>query len=215
MRAFPSFIQPDIMDCGPTSLRIIAKYFGRSISLDKLRKLTDTSRTGSSLQNISNAAEKIGFRTLGVKINLKKLREEAPLPCIIHWKQDHFVVIYKINKDFVYISDPAVGLIKYNIREFLDAWIGTHANEKTEEGISLLLELTHRLKQVEEDDVQKKQGFSFLYQYLFGYKRYLFQLAIGLLSISILQLIFPFLTQSIVDIGIQNKDITFSLFNSP
>ncbi len=197
------------MDCGPTCLRIIAKYYGRIISLEKLRKLAETSRSGSSLQNISKAAENIGFRTLGVKINLDKLKSEVPLPCILHWKQDHFVVLYEIKKNCVSISDPAVGLIKYSIREFLDLWIGSHASTSTEEGIALLLETTHRFKQIEEDDIQKKQGFLFLFQYLYGYKRYLFQLILGLFSISVLQLIFPFLTQSIVDIGIQNKDINF------
>ena len=118
MKKFPHYKQPDTMDCGPTCLRIIAKHYDRSISLEKLRKLSDNSRSGSSLQNISKAAETIGFRTLGVKINFEKLKNEAPLPCISHWKQDHFVVLYKISKTTVYISDPAIGLIKYSKRCF-------------------------------------------------------------------------------------------------
>ena len=213
--AFPFYHQPDQMDCGPTCLRIIAKHYGRSISLPKLRVLSETTREGSSLKTISNAAEKIGFRTLGVKINFEKLQNEAPLPCIVYWRQQHFVVVYKISSPkgrsggAVYVSDPAHGLLTYTKDEFIKAWIGNNANEHTEEGIALLLEVTPKLKQAETDDEENRQGFSFLLGYLSKYKKFLFQLSIGLLAGSLLQLIFPFLTQSIVDIGIQNRDINF------
>jgi len=210
MKKFPFYQQPDQMDCGPTCLRMITKYYGRSVSLYKLRKLSETTREGSSLKNIADSAEKLGFRTLGVKIDYNKLKEDAPLPCILHWNQNHFVVVYKIKKDTVWIADPGHGLIKLNKQEFLKNWIGENATESTEEGIALLLEPTPKLKQKEEDDTESaKGGFSFLYQYLFRYKKFLFQLVIGLLAGSLLQLIFPFLTQSIVDIGIQNQDINF------
>lgn len=206
---FPFYQQPDQMDCGPTCLRMLAKHYGRTISLEKLRSISETTREGTSLKNISDAAEKIGFRTLGVKVDFNKLSEDAPLPCIIHWKQEHFVVLYKIQKNIVYIADPAHGLLKYSVRAFIDNWIGKNADETTQEGIALLLEPTPRLNQKEEDDIEHKKGFSFLYQYIFRYKRFLFQLILGLLAGSLLQLIFPFLTQSIVDIGIQNQDINF------
>ncbi len=244
----PFFHQPDAMDCGPTCLRIIAKHYGRSISLAKLRALSETTREGSSLKTISNAAEKIGFRTLGVKVNFEKLVADAPLPCIVHWRQQHFVVVYAIKKKSsflssikkalsggtsspsgrsggasVYVSDPAHGLLKYTQSEFIKNWIGNNANEHTEEGIALLLEPTPRLNQVENDDLPHHKatsggnsspsgrlgGASFLFGYLSKYKKFLFQLSIGLLAGSLLQLIFPFLTQSIVDIGIQNRDINF------
>jgi ATP-binding cassette subfamily B protein len=197
------------MDCGPTCLRIIAKHYCRSISLEKLRSLTDTTRSGSSLQGIADAAEKIGFRSLGVKINFEALSEQAPLPCIVFWRQSHFVVVYKVKKGTVYVSDPGHGLLEYSKQEFLANWIGSHATEKTEEGIVLLLEETPKLKETEADDVARKEGMGFLWKYMANYKRYLFQLALGLFSVSILQLIFPFLTQSVVDIGIQNKDLHF------
>lgn len=209
MKKFPFYKQPDAMNCGPSCLRIIAKYYGRPISLEKLQKLSETTREGSNLQNIADASEKIGFRTLGVKVDFKKLKEDAPLPCIVHWKQSHFVVVYKIKNDTVYVSDPGHGLLKYTVRDFIDNWIGKNANETTEEGIVLLLEPTPRLQQTEYDDIESKRGFSFLYQYLFRYKKFLFQLALGLLVGSLLQLVFPFLTQSVVDIGIQNRDINF------
>lgn len=209
MSKFPFYRQPDAMDCGPTCLRIIAKYHGKNISLPKLRQLSATTREGSNFKNIADAAEKIGFRTLGVKVTYKKLVEDAPLPCIAHWKQSHFVVVYKIKKDKVYVSDPAHGLLTYTKNEFIKNWIGNNADSTTEEGITLLLESTPKFKQIEINDEETHQGFSFLYQYLFRYKKFLFQLIIGLLAGSLLQLIFPFLTQSIVDIGIQNRDINF------
>ena len=209
MKNFQFYQQPDTMDCGPTCLRMVAKYHKRSISLQKIRKLAETTRRGSSLQGLADAAEKIGFRTLGVKINFQKLQEEAPLPCIVFWNERHFVVVYKIKKDKVFIADPAHGLLTYSKQEFIDNWIGKHATETTEEGIVLLLEPTPKLSQKEDDDVSKKEGMGFLWKYMSNYKRFMFQLALGLFSVSILQLIFPFLTQSVVDIGIQNKDVHF------
>lgn len=197
------------MDCGPTCLRMIAKYYGRSLSLTKLRTLAETTRQGSSLSYVSEAAEKVGFRTLGVSIGFEKLKRDALLPCIVFWKQEHFVVVYKITKERVYVADPAHGLITYSQKEFTEAWIGSHSSGAVQKGIVLLLEPTPRLLQTEEDDVAAQKGFSFLLQYLFRYKRFLIQLLIGLLASSLLQLIFPFLTQSVVDVGIQNQDIHF------
>ncbi len=198
------------MACGATCIRIIAKHYGRNISLPKLKQLTETTREGASLKGLADAAEKIGFRTLGVKVSFEKLVEDAPLPCIIYWQQKHFIVVYKVKKDKIYISDPAHGLLEYSKVDFIKNWIGNSADSSTEEGIALLLELTPKLNQAEPDDnIEAKKGFSFLYQYLFKYKKFLFQLIIGLLAGSLLQLIFPFLTQSIVDIGIQNRDINF------
>ena len=147
------------MDCCPTCLRMVAKHYGRSVGLEKLRKLSETTREGSSLKNIADSAEKIGFRTLGVKIDLNKLVQDAPLPCVLHWNQNHYIVVYKIKKDTIWIADPGYGLIKLNKQEFLKNWIGENATETTEEGIALLLEPTPKLKQAEDDDIAAKQGF--------------------------------------------------------
>jgi ATP-binding cassette subfamily B protein len=229
-KKIPFYQQPDEMDCGPTCLRMIAKHYGRTISLEKLRKLSETTREGSSLKNIANTAEKIGFRTLGVKINFQKLQEEAPLPCIVFWQQHHFVVVYDIvkkkrfrikkgtaskngqgqhSKYLIKVADPGHGLLEYSEEEFIKNWMGDNAHQHTEEGIALLLEPTPKLKNTEVDDAEARRGFSFLYQYLFRYKKFMLQLAVGLLAGSLLQLIFPFLTQSVVDVGIQNQDIHF------
>lgn len=124
MKSFPNYRQPDSKDCGPTSLRIITKYYGKSISLQEIRNLSETQRDGTTLSSLSKAAEILGFRTLGVKISLNRLYE-APLPCIIfHNKNQHYAVLYKIKKDTFYMSDPAFGLLKYTKKEFLNQWIG-------------------------------------------------------------------------------------------
>lgn len=210
MKLFPNYIQPDFKDCGPTCLRIIAKFYGKTIPLQQIRNLSETTREGSSLLGLSEAAENLGFRSLGVQIDFKTLCEEVPFPCVVHWNKQHFVVVYKIDKTGkVYISDPSYGLITYTKEEFIKHWIGANADETTEEGIALLLETTPVFYKNEFDEDEKKMTFSFLSKYLLKYKSLVVQLAVGLLAGSLLSLILPFLTQSIVDVGIQNQDLNF------
>jgi ATP-binding cassette subfamily B protein len=208
MKNFPHYKQRDNKDCGPTCLKIISKYYKKTISIQQLRTISETTRTGSSLLGLSEASEQLGYRSLGIKVDLEKLKE-APLPCILHWNKNHYVVLYKIRNDTFYVSDPAHGLLKYNTKTFLKHWIGNNADETTEEGITLLLEPTPKLNDNNFDKEEKTLGFSFLSKYVFKYKRFLWQLVIGLIAASLLQLIFPFLTQSIVDVGIKNQDIHF------
>ena len=147
---------------------------------------------------------------MGVQIDFNTLAEEVPFPCVAHWNKNHFVVVYKIDKNNkVYISDPSYGLITYTREEFIKSWIGENANENTEEGIVLILETTPSFFQTEFDAEESKASFTFLSKYLLKYKSLVIQLAVGLLGGSLLSLIFPFLTQSIVDVGIQNQDINF------
>ena len=224
-KTFPFYPQPDAKDCGPTCLKIIAKHYGKIINIQQLRSLSQTTREGSNLLNISEAAEQIGFRTLGVKLSVTGL-QEAPLPCVLHWNKNHYVVLYSLpnpskggafsslfKKEVkYYISDPAIGLIIYTETEFLKCWIGNNATNETEAGIALLLEPTPKFTSPltpEGGTDGDSFGFGMLWQYLFPYKSFLTQLVIGLLASSLLQLIFPFLTQSIVDVGIQNQNIHF------
>lgn len=204
---FPFYKQPDAKDCGPTCLRIIAKYYGKLISLKEIREVSETTRSGSNLLKLSEAAECIGFKTIGAKLNFHKLKK-ATLPLIVHWGKNHFVVVYRIKKNKVYISDPSYGLISLTNEEFIAQWIGNGADENTKEGITLLVDLTPDFKKLKWEDSDKR-SLRFLFRYLFNYKNLLVQLCIGLLVGSLLQLIFPFLTQSIVDVGIQNQDIGF------
>lgn len=210
MRKFPVYKQIDEKDCGPTCIRIVAKYYKKSISVQQVRKYSETTRSGSTLLGISNACEELGFRSLGVKITLKKLLK-APLPCILFWNKDHFVVLYKIseNGNVFHISDPSHGLITYSKEEFLNFWIGNNSDESTREGVALLLEPTPKFYDEDLQEDEKKIGFSFLSKYFIRYKKFIFQLILGLLGASLLQLIFPFLTQSVVDVGIKNLDIHF------
>ncbi|MGV0970672.1 peptidase domain-containing ABC transporter [Empedobacter sp. ULE_I136] len=209
-KKFPHYTQPDEKDCGPTCIRIISKFYKKNLTLQTLRNYSETTRDGSSFLGLSEAAEKIGFKTLGVKIDFKILKKEVPLPCIIHWNKYHFVVVYKILNNKIFVSDPAHGLLEYSKEEFIRNWIGENSNEDTEEGIALLLEPSINFNNENlEDSENSKKGFSFIFQYLFRYKVLVTQLFIGLLIGSILTLILPFLTQSIVDVGIQNQDINF------
>ena len=149
-------IQLDAMDCGPTCLRMVAKFYGRSYSLQFLRELCHITREGVSLLGISDAAEAIGFRTTGVKITWKQLRDEMPFPCIVHWNQRHFVVVYGVAKRrkgiFVKVADPASGLLEYRAEDFLKSWLQT---EGKTEGIALMLEPTPQFYQEEGEEKQK------------------------------------------------------------
>jgi ATP-binding cassette, subfamily B, bacterial len=209
LKKFPHYKQADGKDCGPTCLKIIAKYYGKTLNIQDLRDFSETTREGSNLLFLSEAAEKIGFRTLGVKLDAERL-EEAPLPCILHWNKEHYVVLYDIRKGKYFISDPAFGLLEYNEQDFIKFWIGNNANTTTPEGIALLLEPTPKFDESEFDEKDKKGlGFGLLSKYVLRYRSFLTQLIINLLAGSILQLIFPFLTQSIVDVGIQTQNINF------
>ncbi len=210
---FTYYQQHDAMDCGPTCLRMVAKYYGRGFSIQKLREATQIGKEGVSLLGISEAAESIGFKTLAVKVPFKQLDKDAPLPCIVHWKQNHFVVVYQIKKNQVYVADPALGLIKYSYAEFESQWATTIVEgEKT--GIALLLEPTHRFYEDKDSSLPIGEGrgevsFGMLSGYVFKYKRLILQLFLGLFIGSILQLILPFLTQSVVDTGIQTRNLHF------
>ncbi|PKB17077.1 ATP-binding cassette subfamily B protein [Flavobacterium sp. 5] len=209
IKNFPFYKQPDSKDCGPTCLRIIAKYYGKIIELQQIRNLSETTREGSSLLGLSDAAEALGFRTLGIKVSFETLQNESPLPCIVHWNNQHFVVVYKIKNNTIYISDPSHGLITYSKEDYIKFWIGKNAHEKTEEGIALLLEPTPEFHKNEWDSGDSKRSFSYLTKYLFRYKGLVTQLIVGLAAASLFSLLFPFLTQSIVDIGIQTQDLNF------
>jgi ATP-binding cassette subfamily B protein len=196
--------QRNQMDCGAACLKMILKYYGKYVSIETLRQLTETTREGASLSRISEAANKLGLKTLGLKLDSKKLFERAPLPAILHWENNHFVVLYKIKKNTIYIADPACGLVEYSKNDFLNYWaIEDH-------GIALLMERTSDFVTAEDEPAENKElNFRYILKYLRAHRRLVIQLFIGLFAGSLIQLIFPFLTQSVVDIGIQNMDMSF------
>lgn len=239
MKSFPFYKQLDLMDCGPTCLQMIAKHYGRHYSVQEIRQKSSINREGVSLLGISDAAEAIGFRTVGVKIDFEKLEQEAPLPCIVHWYQRHFVVVYKINRSKVFVADPAQGLLTYSHEEFLKGWLSDEAEQHSSNGtapyhgaekesngydqhvngtdhisknvgIALLLEVTPEFHLRETEAVNsQKQSFTYLFGYLLSHRKFLIQLVLGLLTGSLIQLALPFLTQSIVDVGINTQNIHF------
>lgn len=208
MSKFVFYKQLDSMDCGPTCLRMVAKSYGKSYTLPFLREKCYIDKAGVSLKGISEAAELIGLRSLAVKVPTKAQKGvpslmEAPLPAVLHWNQNHFVVLYKISKSHVWIADPADGKHKLTHEEFEKSWISDN-----NQGITLLLEPTNRFHDNDLEQGEQK-GFGFLIQYLKPHKKLMFQLIIGLLLGTVFQLIFPFLTQSLVDIGIDTKNLNF------
>ncbi len=208
IKRFPHYHQPDAKDCGPTCLKIVSKHFGRDLNLSFIRQVSETNRGGSSLLGLSYAAEELGIKSLGVKINLEKLNK-APLPCILHWNKNHYVVLYKIKNNEYFVSDPAHGLLKYSEKEFLNNWIGNKDNNRNIEGTVLLLETTSSFFEGDFPEEKSNLSISFALKYVLKYKKFIWQLVFGLLAGSLLQLIFPFLTQAVVDIGIENQDLNF------
>lgn len=204
---FPHYKQLDAMDCGATCLRMIAKHYGKSYSSQTLRKRSYITREGVSLLGISDAAESIGMHSLGVKTTFERLIAKKITPFIAHWRQEHFVVVYKMTPTKVYVADPASGKITYSKQEFLKHWISTTENNE-QKGIALLLEPTPDFYE-KADEKTDKTKFRFLLQYLRPHKKLIVQLVLGLVLGSLLQLIFPFLTQSIVDFGIANNNLNF------
>jgi ATP-binding cassette subfamily B protein len=196
------------MDCGPSCLKMVAGFYRKNFSLETLRKRCYITKEGVSFLGLSEAADSIGFRTLGVKIPFSKLEENVPLPCIVHWRQKHFVVVYRIRNDKIWVADPAIGLIKYSREEFLANWSGG-LTDGEHIGLVLIMEPTPSLYEEEEAEEKHAGGFSFLWKYFKLYKKHLRQLVLGLILGSVIQLIIPFLTQSIIDIGLNNNDIGF------
>lgn len=211
-KRFPHYHQQESADCGPASLRMIAKYYGHSYSLEMLRSHSFISREGVSMLGISDAAEYLGMHTLGVKISFEQLANEAVLPCILHWNQNHFVVCYAIRRkrfsdDYkIYIADPASQKLCYNKEEFCKCWLSTKVAGK-DCGTALLLEPGVNFGLVEDEFKAREKSFASFIRYLLPYKKLFFQLLLGMVLGSLLQLIFPFLTQAMVDVGIGNRDL--------
>lgn len=201
---FSFFKQLDSRDCGPTCLRMIAKHYGKTFSREFLREKASITRTGVTMAGIAEAAEAIEMRTLGMRISIESLVNEAPIPFVVPWRQKHFVVVYKTTKTKIYVADPAQGLLSYTHDNFKKAW--TNAADDT--GFALLLEPNVQFYALEEDKGQTK-GFSFLLPYFRPYKKLIRQLFIGLLVATIIQFILPFLMQSVVDIGVNHQDMPF------
>ncbi len=213
-KSFPHYLQQESVDCGPACLRMIAQYYGKAYSAEMLRRRCFISRQGVSMLGISDAAESIGFRTVGVQISFRQLVEDALFPCILHWNQNHFVVCYGVDKRRrggktiyrIHISDPAMQRVTLTREEFEKCWLSSR-NSLDETGVALLLEPGPDFGSVEDDfQPTRKSIFSFA-RYLLPFKSLGLQLIFGLIAGSVIQLILPFLSQAMVDKGINGKNL--------
>ena len=208
-KAFPLFLQYDTVDCGPTCLQMICKYYGKQISIETLRERSFINREGISLHGLSDAAASLGFDTLAVNVGIEDLLESVPLPCVGHVNQGHFVVVYKRTKKHIYTADPGIGHVKYTIDEFAKIW-GSGQSE-TISGVLMLIAPTDTLfaDVIEDNNRDRKTGISYLIGHFKHHRKILTQLFIGLTAASIIQFLFPFFTQLIVDVGINQKNVPF------
>lgn len=204
---FIFYKQLDATDCGVTCLRMVARHYGRHFSLEYLRDLAHLDREGASLIGIADAAERIGFRTLGVKVPFSRLKKDIPLPCIAHWDSKHFVVVYGFKDDKILVADPAIGKLRLSPAEFRKGW---HSDISAAEpqGVILALETTPDFER-QEGDKSKETSITFLWKYVMRYNSLMIQLIAGLFFGGIIQLAFPFLMQALVDKGVQLRDFNF------
>ena len=203
---FPLIRQLGLMDCGPVCLQMIGKYYGKNLSLNQLKSHANISKVGVNLLGICSAAEAVGLKTIPVMMNIEALFEDRPFPCIIHWNQNHFVVLYKLSKKYAYIADPATGLHKYPIDDFLHYW-----NGENETSIVLIIETTPEFysNELHESKREKNNQWELVKKNVYEYKRYFFQILLGFIATSFIIVASPFLTQAIIDKGIFLKDLNF------
>ncbi len=209
MKKFPFQKQMDAMDCGPSCLQMVARHYGRVLPIEQLRMDCAMTRNGVTLGGIADAAEKNRLKTVAIKASLQMLEEDVVLPCIAHWRQKHFIVVYAIDTKFVYVADPAFGLIKYSKQEFISGWLNQINPADVEQGILLLLDTTAEFYQVEDLSQHQTRGLSFLFPYFRPYRSLFLQLFIGLFVGSLLLLSLPFMTQALVDHGINYNNLNF------
>lgn len=209
MAKFKITYQLDEMDCGPSCLVMISKHYGKEFSLPFFRDNSFITKNGVSLLGISQAAQNIGFETVSAKLTLEKLKEKKDdIPCVIHWNQSHFAVLYKIKKSkfskkyYFYVADPAHGLIKLTEDNFCKGWMNIQ-----NKGVALFLTPTKIF--FNQQEIKEKNNFSYLFNYIKPFKWQMIKIFSSLIIGSLITLIFPFLTQNLVDKGINPKNINF------
>jgi len=204
---FCFYKQLNAMDCGPTAFRMIAKHYGKHYSANTIREIAGYSKEGVSLLGLSETAEKIGFRSRGVKLTIEQLKE-AQFPCILHWDQYHFVVLISVSKNKVKIADPEKGLLTYTINEFSRHWISSESQDSGQTGIALLIEPTPSFYD-QQGEKEHKLSWKLVLQYLAQSRWQITQVFIALSITSLIQFIIPFLTQSMVDTGINSQNLQY------
>lgn len=205
LKRFPTEYQMDAMDCGPASLKMVAKYFGRYYSLQYLRDKCGITKEGVSLLGISTAAESIGLHTVAIKCTIADLMIKVPFPVIVHWNENHFVVVYHADKKHVWVSDPIKGHVKYTMQEFMASWY----LKNQDKGVLLALEPTSDFKLSKQDKDQVKDSFLSMLRYFIPYKRQFLLIFFVMMVVTLLQAILPFISKAVIDIGISTSDVNF------
>ncbi|MBD5345672.1 MAG: peptidase domain-containing ABC transporter [Bacteroides sp.] len=201
--------QKDAMQCGVACLSMICSFYGKNYSQRSLSELCKPTVEGVSLLGIKRAAEYLGLTPDCYKMTLSELLNSR-MPCVLHWNQNHFVVLYKVSsrkKGLFYIADPAKGKIKCTSKDLMIHWLSVQ-REGQEKGIVMFFSPSERFGIVPDSNIDRR-SIKFLMKYLKEYRKHLVLIVTGLITGCVLQLIIPFLTQLIVDIGIGNKDIRF------
>lgn len=205
LHRFPTEYQMDAKDCGPASLKMVAKYFGRYYSLQYLRDKCGITKEGVSLLGISAAAESIGLHTAAFKCTIDDVIMKVPFPVIIYWNENHFVVVYHTNKKHIWVSDPCKGHVKYTRREFMEGWY----LKNEDKGILLALEPTADFKLSKQEKKQEKDSMISILRYFMPHKKEFSLIFFVMLVATLLQGILPFISKSVIDIGISTSDVNF------
>lgn len=204
-RHFPTEYQMDAKDCGPASLKMVAKYYGRYYSLQYLRDKCGITKEGVSLLGISVAAESIGFRTVAVKCTIDDVMSKVPLPAIVYWEENHFIVVYDANKKHIYVSDPARGHLRYNKQEFQNGWCLKNEGQ----GVLLALEETADFRLSKREREHERNSFLSILRYFLPYRGQ-FALVLFVMALAtVLQGFLPFISKAVIDVGINTSDIHF------
>ena len=210
-KRFPHFKQHNTSDCGPTCLRMIAKHYQQDYSVEMLRRQCHIARNGVNMLGISDAANHIGLDNVGVKMTFRQLVEEGVFPCILHWNRNHFVVCYGIERDKdgeykIHISDPASQRLTYTQEEFEKCWIGPHT-AKEGHGTALMLEPGDNFGTVADNYIQNRRSLLSFVRYFTPYRIMIGQLLLAMVAGSVIQMVLPFLSQAMVDQGINGRNM--------
>ena len=205
MRAFKFIKQLDSMQCGLACMAMICYHWGQEYSVKFLNKFCTASKDGVSFKGLSDLSDTLGLHCISGKVSIQELRE-CPLPAILHWNQNHFIVLYKIKNNKFYIADPSKGKLVLNETEFSQHFISLTSDNK-EKGLAMFFEPTEKFGIIKDDTINNERNFKFLSKYIFKHKLYFIQIIVGMIFACCMQLLFPFLTQSIVDTGIHTKNI--------
>lgn len=206
MSKFPFYRQQDSKDSGPTCLRIICKHFGKNFNIQTLREKAFATHEGTSINNLSDAAESLGLKTLVTELSLDRFFDNAVFPCVIRWGDDHYIIVYKTTSTKIYVCDPKQGLVTFQLKEFAIQW-NAKFPESERKVEALLIEATPAFYTRPEQ--YRKANIAYYLNYFKPYKRHFTQVFFGMIATVILTVIFPFLTRAIIDRGVNLRDMEF------